>query len=361
MKTFNNLPALLFICSFALSVQARAQVQLSGGTKLVTTGQLKLVFQDISLENHGDLLPGNSTFIFTGNNLPAYIGGSKPVNFYHLLISKPAQDLQLNTNINVAGILAMDQGSLALNKQVLDLGYTGSISGERNSSRITGQDGGIVKAMAVLDAPRGANPGNIGVEITSNARLGETIIVRGHSTGYTTDGHPFVQRYYDVKPQYNTRLKASIRFHYLDAELKSSETGLMLYSARAPDGSWTESGKDNIDASANWIVKNDLDQLHRFTLAGGANKTRALQPGKTSIQLFPNPARDQLTIVINSPVEIKTTINLYDHIGRLLESKPVQCREGLNTISWNILRYATGSYYLYAEKIDAKLIRFVKQ
>lgn len=351
---------LLLICLVALPPGLLAQVQSTAGLKLVASGPLKLVFDDAGLINNGQFIPGNSTVIFRGS-APTLIGGSNKINFHHLVIDKTGEDVSLYNDLEVSGKLTLEKGNLQLNKHSLDLGYTGSISGERNEARIAGNSGGTIKARALLDAPKGLNPGNIGVEISSAARMGETVIIRGHSTQFTADGEPVIQRYYDINPQFNTKLRATLRFYYLDAELNNGpEDALTVFASKVSEGLLVETGKDQSDAGTNWIVKNELDQLHRFTLAGATNKMLAQRNSKTFVQLFPNPTPGNFTVLLNSAEAKEAAINLYDQLGRLLERKRIQCRAGVNNIRWNIEQYARGTYYLSFENLDLKTVKIVK-
>lgn len=351
MKKFKTLPALLVVCIVALSSIVQAQVQSSPGLKLVATGSLKMVFQDASLVNHGQFIAGNSTVVFKSSS-PVLIGGSNPVSFHNIVVD--GQELRLDNDMLVSGSLTLEKGNLQLNNHSIDLGYTGRIAGERNEARITGSSG-YIKAKAILNAPAAINPGNIGVEISSTAALGETEIIRGHSV--QLDG---TQRYYDIRPQYNTNLRASLKFYYLDAEMNNNlEDALSVYTSKG--SGWTESGKDKCDINTNWVVKNELSQLHRFTLAGATNKVLAAQAGKTSVQLFPNPTPGQFTVMLNSAEEKEAALNLYDQLGRLLESKRIVCRIGANNVTWNIARYANGTYYMSFTNLDLKTVKIVKQ
>jgi hypothetical protein len=348
MKKFKTLCALLAVCIAALPSAMQAQVQSSSGLKLVATGPLKMVFQDASLVNHGQFIAGNSTVIFKSSS-PTLIGGSSPVSFHNIVVD--GQELSLDNDMLVSGSLRLEKGNLQLNNHSIDLGYTGRIDGERNEARITGSNG-FIKAKAILNAPAAVNPGNIGVEISSTAALGETEIIRGHSV--QLDG---TQRYYDIRPQYNTNLRASLKFYYLDAEMNDGkEDALSVYTSKG--SGWTEAGKDKNDINTNWVVKNELSQLHRFTLAGAANKVLA---GKTSVQLFPNPTPGQFTVMLNSAEEKEAALNLYDQLGRLLESKRINCRIGVNNVAFNIARYANGTYYLSFTNLDLKTVKIVKQ
>jgi hypothetical protein len=361
MKKITNLTGFLLVCLVALPPGLNAQVQSSQGLKLVANGDLKLVFNDAGLINHGQFSPGNSTVIFKGT-APSYISGSSAVNFHNLVISKTGQDLSLDNDLNISGNLRLEEGNLQLNSRTLDLGYTGRIEGERNEARITGSPGGIIKAYALLNAPKANNPGNMGVEITSAAAMGETEIIRGHSAQLSAEGQPVIARYYDIKPGFNTNLRATLKFYYLDAELNNGkEEALTVFASKKINGTWMEFGKDNSDLNTNFVVKNEIDQLHRFTLAGATNKMLAQQNSKTSVQLFPNPTPGQFTVLLNSAADTESAINLYDQLGRLLESRKVRFRAGVNNIAWNIAKYANGTYYLSFENTDLKTVRIVKE
>ena len=66
-------------------------------------------------------------------------------------------------------------------------------------------------------------------------------------------------------------------------------------------------------------------------------------------------------MVLNTAEEKPAVLQLFDPLGRLLESRRIQCRAGINTISWNIAQYAAGSYYLTFENMGLKTMTIVKQ
>jgi hypothetical protein len=58
------------------------------------------------------------------------------------------------------------------------------------------------------------------VVISSTAKLGATIIRRGHAIQTGIGGtNNSIQRYYDILPTNNNNLKATVRISYFDAEL----------------------------------------------------------------------------------------------------------------------------------------------
>jgi hypothetical protein len=364
MNPFKHLRHVVLVATVLSPVCMQGQLlRSSSGMNLVATGDLKLVFHDAGLLNNGRFVAGNSTVLFTGDVAaqPVYIDGSSPVAFHHVVISRPS-DVRLNNNISVTGNITLNDGNLQLNNHVLDLGRTGTIVGERNEARITDdKGGGKIKAIAMLYAPININPGNIGVSVTSAASLGETVIVRGHVQQPGFYSKPAIHRYYEITPAINSNLQATLKFHYLDAELDdNNENELSVFSRTGLAGNWQAKGKDNNDVRTNWVVKTHLDQLHSFTLAKSINSNR-LPGAQAAIQVFPNPTPDRFTVSVYSPEEKDAGIILYDALGRVLERKKIRCEVGMNTISWNISKYASGTYHLRFENIEAERVKIVKQ
>jgi hypothetical protein len=52
---------------------------------------------------------------------------------------------------------------------------------------------------------------------------------------------------------------------------------------------------------------------------------------------------------------------LYDQSGNLLEERTVYWQAGVNTITWNISKYATGVYYLSIGGSNGSAIKIVRQ
>jgi Secretion system C-terminal sorting domain len=328
---------LLVIAGFGGQAQG---LQLTPGINWVVNGPAQLILHNASLINNGYFSADSGTVIFTGDpaNAGAFIGGVNPVAFYNLSIGKSTNDLQLNNNTFVTGRITLDSGNLRLNNYLLDLGSSGSIAGERNEARISGMQGGAIRITAILNSPHAVNPGNIGVEITSAANLGSTVITRGHISQTNSAGETGIQRWFDIVPEMNSNLHTTLRFFYLDDELAgNNKNALTIFSNNEIDNIWTSWGKDAADPSANWVFKSNIDQMHRFTLAIGSGP---------SIKIYPNPTHDIFTLQLVSGKEGNAIIFLYDQSGNFLEEKPVHWQAGVNTINWNISRYAMGVYYL---------------
>src|SRR5579872_1651287 len=127
------LPILLPIC-------LRSQeLRLSAGVQLIAKGAPNLILNNISLINNGGFTADSSTVIFrndAGSSSGVLIGGNSFLSFYNLTVGGASRDLQLTSNIAVAGHVIMDSGNLQLNHYRLDLGGSGSIWGERAHSYI---------------------------------------------------------------------------------------------------------------------------------------------------------------------------------------------------------------------------------
>ncbi len=341
---------LLLPCLLPFCPQAQASPALNPGVHIVVTGAPSLVLNNAPLINNGDFVPGNSTVFFTGD-YPSYVGGDNPVGFYNLVLNLPSSDLQLWNNTSVRGYVKMDSGNLQLNTYTLDLGTTGFITGERNEARITGSSGGTITVTALLNAPRAVNPGNIGVEITSDANLGQTLITRGHAQQSGAPGQAGIQRYFDIAPSLTAGATATLRFYYFDAELAGySKDGLDLFSGMPGQSNWTVRGKDNSDLINNWVLKSNVPALQRYTLALAPRATASA----ASVQVYPNPARNTFTMLLYSTKEKDGVISLRDQQGRLLKSKPIHCLPGANKIEWNISGLAAGAYTIEFDRLELK-------
>jgi hypothetical protein len=222
--------------------------------------------------------------------------------------------------------------------------------------------GGTIKITALLNAPQAVNPGNIGVELTSPANLGLTVISRGHVQQTGSDGEPSIQRYFEITPGMNTGLDASLRFFYLNGELGgNNQNELSLFTSLGDGNRWSALANGNINRGDHSIMESHLDQLFRFTLAVGTNKGSNITVMNPSVRLYPNPTVNGFTVSLYSTREKTETIQLCDSQGHLLEQKEWYCQAGTNSIRWNIGKYASGVYLLRFVNPTLRNLQIVKQ
>jgi len=162
----------------------------------------------------------------------------------------------------------MQAGNLYLNLFNIDLGSgSGTIVSETNDSRITGITGGNIIKTATLNAPTSVNPGNIGIAISSSQNLGSTVIKRGH-VQQTNNGGFSIYRYFDITPTNNTSFNATLQMFYFDNETAGiTKSDLQFYNSEDNGNTWTQTGKDNSDIINDWVTKNNINQLSRWTLS----------------------------------------------------------------------------------------------
>jgi hypothetical protein len=140
------------------------------------------------------------------------------------------------------------------------------------------------------------------------------------------------------------------------------KNALTLFSGEEMNNGLTPLGKDGAEPTANWVLKSNIDQLHRFTLAVSPGAVLS-KTGRTitSMQIYPTPSHSAFTLQIVSKENGDGLISLYDQSGHILEEKREYWQAGVTTFNWNISRYAAGTYYLSIGSSAAKALIVVKQ
>jgi hypothetical protein len=242
-------------------------LQSTSGTYMTSVGPVYIVINNAGFRNDGTFTDAGGTVTFTGTTATtnSFIQGTGTTVFNNLTLNKTSNGILLDGNIAVNGTLNLLTGdSIFLNNYVIDLGNTGSISGEIESRRITGLTGGYIQATRTMNAPSGYNPGNLGIEITSAANLGSTIIRRGHQQ----QSGASINRYFDIIPTNNSSLNATLKFYYFDAELAGiSAANLAVFSSDNGGINWVNHGEDGLNNILKYVTKAGLNQLDRFTLS----------------------------------------------------------------------------------------------
>ena len=248
----------------ANSIATSAQFYIGPGAQVQLAGNAQITFRDIDLINNGTFSAGNSTVYFSGA-ADAFINGTQPVQFYTFQINKDlGRRITFQRPVGINNELQFSQGLVDLNGQDLDLGSTGLLIGESESSRIIGPAGGEVIFSTSLNTPSGINPGNLGSLISSPQNLGSVVIKRGHKSQNLANGS--ILRYYNISPANNTGLAATLRFQYFDSELNGlNENNLSLW--RGEGLNWTDQGYTIRDASQNIVEKSGIGAFSTWTLS----------------------------------------------------------------------------------------------
>ena len=261
MNYFNKIKNILIAAAIFVPAAVSAQeVRISQGANIVANGDVKIILSETNMVNNGSFVAGSSSVLFTGtaSRQRTFIGGNSRTQFYNLSVNRPFDLVQLDNDISVSGTLTMSAGNLELNNHRLDLGSTGVIIGENINASITGVRGGVIIATAILNAPARVNPGNIGLELSSQANLGSIVVTRGHVQQVNSSGQTGINRYYEIETS-NNNAQVSLRFFYLEPEVAGiNESELALWTGDTFMG-WVATGKERNDASNNWVAKTNLE------------------------------------------------------------------------------------------------------
>jgi type 1 fimbria pilin len=108
------------------------------------------------------------------------------------------------------------------------------------ASRIYGERGSIVTTR-MLSAPQGENIAGMGIQITGN-NMGQTTIRRGHSVQFDDDISKSIMRWFDISPEYNSGLNATMVFNYFLGEVnipaQFEDVGFSLYKRASEPEEW---------------------------------------------------------------------------------------------------------------------------
>jgi hypothetical protein len=260
---------LLLLSSYTIS----AQLTITPGAQLAIFSDTKLTLHNIDLINNGNFLVATTSPVsFTGNT-PSFIGGDQAVRFFKLEINKTGnQSVSLQKTIGAGSSVVFTAGFLNLNGFDLSLETTGHLDGERESSRVIGSNGGTVIFSTNLNIPTNSNPANLGIFITSDKNLGNVTIRRGHQSQPNISGSGnSILRYYDILPDNNTDLNATLRLNYFDGELNGiDENSIALF--KSDDGiNWSNQGFTSKDPNANFVERTGIGSFSKWTLSNDNN------------------------------------------------------------------------------------------
>ena len=153
--------------------------------------------------------------VFNGTDLQ-FIDGN-PVTFYDLELDKDTALVPYHF-IKVDNDLRMSRGYVNLDSIIsgVDLGTTGQVLSETNTSRIFGEKG---RLFAIDRNLTGNSPSVAGLGLATSGSLGLTDVERFnlHQAGATDKGS--IKRYFSLKPTNKNQLMNSIEMKYFDAEV----------------------------------------------------------------------------------------------------------------------------------------------
>jgi hypothetical protein len=333
------------------------------GATIKTSNNSFIVLDNVHVVNNGSFVQvvGDGTIKFTGN-VDVNISGSSIAAFDKLNIAKTTSfKVTFQQNVNVVGQVNFTAGLLDLTNSVLNLGTTGLVNGETETSRIFTLGNGYVQVINLLNMPVSANPGNLGAIITSTKNLGSVTIRRGHLAQANVSGTtPGIGRYYDILPANDNGLKATLRFQYFDAELNGlDESTLELWKQGKKN--WTNEGFTSRSTVNNYVEKTNIGALSRWTLSGVLNSplkkadpvyTNLIKENsisKNQLSVWPNPVLKLVNVGIDVINPSSISLKLYNASGSLILIRQGNLSTGKNFMHIDMSKLPPGTYNLIAD------------
>jgi hypothetical protein len=345
----------------------------------ISTGTLDLGSQTANRSILGDIFfmgPNTYLRLSGANNFPSnysqyLLDSSSTVECYgagtqtlpglithgNLLINKTSGDVVLNNNIAVNGNLNITGGDVDLNGNTIALGNTAMVN-ETAGNTVKGN--GIITGTINLNAPSAVNAFGLGAIISSTVDIGNTVIIRGH-TKQSVSGDSSILRYYEINPEVNSGLNATLVFQYDDSELSGLvDSTLCLYRSIDDGISWLKmegifspASKtvtlDSVDEFSMWT----LSSLSAITTGVGGQTTNSTIPKEYSLtQNYPNPFNPITSISFDIPKQSHVVLKIYDIIGREITTLVHgDFSAGRYIRTWNASSFSSGVYFY---RIDAR-------
>lgn len=246
--------AITVTIQIAFSLPLCAQLQIQPGGSLLIKGEEIMVLHNISFENDGVFYPGKGTVIFSGDapSNETLITGSGVHKFFNLIIAKQFNNVMLKSNISVDSILEFYAGNLDIGEFDVDLGTTGIIAAEKDSSRVVSESTGVVRSVQEIVDSTLINFGNLGLRVASANYLGWSTVERGHEPLPIGDGET-IDHYFKFKPGIDQGLGMIYEVKYLDAHLENqAENDLKLFQKIGSN--WFLSNPQSSDTPANTFL-----------------------------------------------------------------------------------------------------------
>lgn len=248
----------------------------SGANLTMNTTLSKLYVAGNWLNNSGDSLNLFNGEVVFESSQPTQISGPANERFFNLTKSA-LNTLSLNTNINVANNLALNDGILNLNQfDLITTGFSGS--GFNNQKMIvTDSTGSFVKRWSSngsfiypLGNTSGVNPEYSPIEVQfltgnfNNGRLGAFVTNRKHPQN--ASANHYISRYWTVSDSGISNFDVRIKASFNSGDVTGSQSQLIGGLRDTPDTSWF--CLNPVD-SANQMIQDTITNFESGVITAG--------------------------------------------------------------------------------------------
>lgn len=250
-----------------LTLYSFSQLKIRSGAAINLRDGVIMTISNLDLDNDGTLNPaaGAARILFRGTN-DNTVFGTGVTGFDVLEIAKTGNgSLLLGRDIDIRSGIWFTSGYINLNNHVITLLGNTALNNESESSHIIGTSGGYVQSSMQLNNPQAVNPGNLGLIITSSQNLGFTTIRRRHQPLPVDANRVSIQRLFEIVPENNTALNATLRMHYLESEMKGFTESWLGIRTSDDLSTWTKR-KSSENTAGNFVETSGVASLAHITL-----------------------------------------------------------------------------------------------
>lgn len=366
-KIYMQLLAVIF--SFQLNAQSHFVIGTDGN--VICNGSPFIILNDLAFNNSGNYESSNSFTQFTGSGFvdQSKIQGGEVSVFADLVISNPANFVQLLNDVEVEGFLLMGGGKINLMDRVIHLiNPSSELLGETEISRVTSPFNGYLSWNHPLIGIATSNPGNLGAEVTTAALPGLTEVRRGHNPHLLDTGWS-VGRWYAFFPTNNGSHNATLKLHYLDAEVIGiPEDKLAVWKSVDNGLNWTLVESSSNNPIENWVEVTGEDTLAMYTF--GLMAVPPVMPlvqneeeytnESSNLILYPNPVEYTANLYLQVKEAGQYTFEWYNVNGQRVHQLVAYLEEGPNTIETNVSQLPAGSYFVQCKDLELASVKMIK-
>lgn len=332
----------------------------AGGIFNITSKTLKLNGPYDPITNSGTFTTAASTIEYNGTFKQYF--PQLNIDYVNVTFNNP-DGFEMYNNGTASGLVRLLSGDVNLNTRIFTLQPAATLS-ETPGNTVFGDYGYLITTRN-LNAPNSLNVGGLGASITTSVNLGSTIIKRGHSIQNLPNGLQSIQRYFEITPDNNSNLNATLIYKYDDSEINGLyEPGLSLFNSTNAGSSYSADAS-TLNIISNTLTETGISSFGKYT--SGEGKTGYINLTVVTEGLY-NPStlklslKDTISVFLNnanSPYAIvdsaKATLDSVSLTSNLTFKNAasgnyyivVKHRNSIETWSSTVQSYATGSTLNY--------------
>lgn len=370
--------------SVVVDVGAANSVQLSGDVSVADS--LSLVSGTLALNGHhlkimGDLSANGSGMISSDNRSDLFIEGSGMLSgtlkfaaagntVRNMTVNRSGNDgqIRLGSDLKVSGILNLSGGHVKTGNYVLDITSGGSITGASKDRYIVlGTSGRLGMNVATGGAwttyPVGTEERYMPAAIKNNASAAVMIRVNainevyadGTSGSDLSDSDKLVKGSWNVTSETTAGLDIDMKLMWMGSSEVNGFNREMAYISHYTSGSWDL--KTGVAATAEAdgmysVTRSQITSLSPFAVKESFVSGIADVHALSSLNVYPNPARDYIMINNNGPVNIE----IVNELGQVVKRSVLSGSTPLN-----LADLERGNYFVRISDREASIVRkFIK-